>query len=107
MNEQGNVMSTISVVCGVLALFGHGCCCLPIISYIAPFIVIVLEILAIVTGFVARNQAAELGESDPLATLGLALGVIAVLMSLAYVVMFGGLIFAYILAILGIAVAGG
>lgn len=107
MNDGQNVMGTVSAVCGFLAVIGHGCCCLPIISYIAPFIVIVLEIVALATGFLARSQAAQLGESDLMATIGLLLAVIAILMSIGYVVLFGGAIFAYILLVFGLAISGG
>jgi len=106
MNDGQNTMGMISAVCGILAILGHGCCCLPIISYIAPFLVVVLEVVAIVTGMMARQQAAAQGGTDSLAMVGILTGSLAVLMSIGYVLIFGAAIVAYIAAIVGVVVLG-
>lgn len=106
MNDGQNTMGMISAVCGILAILGHGCCCLPIISYIAPFLVIILEMAAIITGVMARQQAAAQGGTDGLAMVGILSGSLAVLMSIGYVLLFGAAIFAYIAGIVAMVVLG-
>lgn len=97
MDDTGpSPLAIASLVCGVLALVGHGCCCLPIISYVAPFLVITFEMVALILGFVARSQAAEQGRSEPLAMAGIGLAIAAILMSLLYLMMMGGLFMAYL-----------
>jgi hypothetical protein len=93
MSEGGSgVLGTVSAVAGFLALVGHCACCIPIVNYIAPFLVILLEIVAIVTGFVARSQS---GGTDSMANVGLASGALAALTSLAFIAV-------YVLAIFGV-----
>ncbi len=99
-------MGMVSAVTGILAVLGHGCCCLPIVSYFAPFLVIILEIVSLITGVLARQQAAQNGETDGLAMVGLISGGIAVLMSIAYVLLFGSVIVGYLALIVGLGVSG-
>lgn len=106
MNDGQNAMGMVSAVCGILAVLGHGCCCVPIISSIAPFLVIALEIVAIVCGLLARKQAAAQGETDGRAMIGLVSGALAILMTITYVVVFGSAIVAYLLLVVGLVIAG-
>jgi hypothetical protein len=106
VNEGQNAMGMVSAVCGILAVLGHGCCCVPIVSSIAPFLVIALETAAIVCGVLARQQAAAKGETDGRAMIGLVSGGLAILMTLAYVLLMGSAVVAYLALVLGLAVAG-
>lgn len=97
MDDTGpSPLAIASAVCGALALVGHGCCCLPIISYIAPMVVVTLELVGLILGFVARSQAAQEGRSEPVALAGIGLSIAAILVSIVYVMMMGGLVMAYL-----------
>ena len=82
-DKPNNPLSIVSAIFGVLAILAHCGCCIPIVSYVAWFFVILFELVALVTGFVARSQAD--GEPDMMANVGLATGAVAVLMSIAYI----------------------
>lgn len=87
-----NPLAVMSLVAGVLALVGHCGCCIPIVSYVAPFFVVVLEVTGFVLGMVARSQAEE---PDPIATAGIATSVVAAVLSLAMVALMVGVILLY------------
>ncbi len=84
-----NPLAIVSLVAGILAILGHGCCCIPFVGAIFGILVLILEVVAIVTGFIARSKAEE-GQSEPLAMAGIAAGIVAVLMSIAYFALFFG-----------------
>jgi hypothetical protein len=78
-----NPLAVVSLVAGVLAIVGHVCCCC---STILGIPLILLELVAIITGFIANSQKEE-GESEPLALAGIATGIFAILMNIAYAVL--------------------
>ena len=77
------------------------CCCtfIPIVNYIAPFVLPVvslgLAIAAIVLGSKAMKQAKLNGEKDKFATIGLALGAVTVALAII------GLIIAVVVLVVG------
>jgi hypothetical protein len=74
MEQQTNTLAMISVGTGAAALLGSGCCCLPIASMIAQFLVPVLATTAIITGAIALQSVAEQGGGG-LAKTGIGLGI--------------------------------
>jgi len=106
MNEGQHPLGTVSAVTGVFATVGHGLCCLPFIGYIAPFVVLSLEAVSLITGFLAYRQAAARGETDAAAMVGLVSGGVAVLMTIAYVLLFSSLIFGYMALVFTLIVFG-
>ncbi len=76
-----------ALICGVLAIFAHGCCCIPLVVYIAPFIIFTLEYMAISNGREAMALADAEGKSDPMALGGVIAGGFALLMSLSWIAM--------------------
>lgn len=92
MEEKStNPIAIVSLVAGILAIVGHGCCCIPFIGSFFGILVVILEVVAIVTGFVANSQKEE-GTSEPLALAGIGTGIVAVLMSVAYFVLVFGVV---------------
>lgn len=87
MEEKSiNPLSIVSLVAGILAIVGHMCCCVPFIGVFFGILVMILEVVAIVTGFLARSQAEE-GQSDPLALAGIATGLGAAVISLIWILL--------------------
>jgi len=94
-----NNLAMASLVCGVLSLLGTGCCCIPILNYLAMALyplTFILMIVGIVTGFMGRSQAAQTGEGGQNATIGLAasFGALALLVAIVALqfFVFGGLV---------------
>lgn len=81
-----NPLSIVSLVAGILAILGHGCCCIPLIGVLFGLLVVLLEVVAIVTGVIANAQKEE-GQSEPLAIAGIATGAVAALMSIVFFVL--------------------
>ncbi len=114
MNGGQSSMGMISAVSGVLAVLGHGCCCMPFIGMFSAFLVIALEAVAIITGVLARKEAAAKGEIDGRARIGLVSGAIAILITVVYAVVIGSafvaylfMVVAYLFVAVGVAIAGG
>jgi hypothetical protein len=100
-----DTLGTVSAVCGVLSLLGTGCCCIPLINYIAMLVfplTMVLMIVGLVTGFMGRSNAAATGGNPQMANIGLGASIGAIVLFLAImalqIVLGGGLM---ILSILG------
>ena len=92
MEEKSlNPLSIVSLVAGILAIVGHGCCCIPFIGSFFGILVMILEVVAIITGVIANSQK-EPGTSEPLALAGIGTGVVAMLMSVAYFVLVFGVV---------------
>jgi hypothetical protein len=102
---QTNTLAIASLVFAMLAILGHGCCCLPIISYIAPFFVVAFEVLGLVLGLVAWSKR-DPERGEPMAMVGIVASVVAMLMSLAYLLLFGGVILAYMVAVVAMVASG-
>lgn len=87
MEEKSiNPLSVVSLVAGILAIVGHMCCCVPFIGVFFGILVMILEVVAIVTGFIARSQAEE-GQSEPLALAGIATGAGAAVISIIWILL--------------------
>lgn len=91
-----NVLATISAVLGVLSVLGSGCCCVPIVSYLAMVIVPMLALGAIVTGFVGRSQVENTGAGGTESLIGIVGGFVSMLLGvgLFLVSIFAGVGFA-------------
>ena len=102
MNSGSNTMAQVSVATGAASLLGSGCCCLPLVSYIAMAIVPPLAIAAIVTGVMAQSSAAEHGGGG-MAKLGIGLGIATFVLDIGMVALsvFMGVGFVSLIAILG------
>ena len=74
-----NTLATVSAVLGVLSVLGTMCCCVPLISYLAMVLVPLLSLGAIITGFVARGQAAQTGVGGTAANIGIAGGFVSMI----------------------------
>ncbi len=77
-----NAFAIASVVSGALTFLGSGCCCVPIVSLVAGFVVPVLGLVAVITGILGMMQAAETGSGRGLSIAGIGLGVVGVLVAL-------------------------
>ena len=76
MEGENNPFGIISIVTGVLALLGQGCCCVPLISILALLaypLTIILFITSVATGIVGIMRARSSGESVALPAAGLAI----------------------------------
>jgi len=80
-----------SVVLGSVALFGHVCCCIPIVSYAADFLIPLCEIGAIIVGLMALQEAKQLNEDPTMAKVGIGLGGAAICVSLMFIVFVFGI----------------
>ena len=86
MDGTPNQAATISVVTGGLAFVGNGCCCIPIISYLAAVVVPALAVVAIVTGGLGLSAASTGdGEGRGAAMVGMSLGILTLLMDIGMV----------------------
>ncbi len=106
MEEKSlNPLSVVSLVSGILALLSNiPCCCVgtctPLLSFLVGIVIVFLGVVAIATGFIANSQKED-GESEPLALAGIALGGVAIAISLVFAVLaFGGMALAFVVAIL-------
>jgi len=100
MNDSNsNPMAIASIVLGMLALLANmswlGSCCCSFLGCGGGAIVLVLAIAAIGAGFMGRNAAVAANESPALATIGLALGGVALALDLV------GFVFTFGLFVLG------
>ncbi len=98
---QGNPFAAVSLGAGILSMVGNGCCCIPIVNYLAIFaypLTFLLMVAALVTGVLGVLRARQNGEGMPLAIVGLVtagVGIVLFSMELAL----GGL--AMVLVLLG------
>ena len=96
-------LGAVSVVLGSIALVGHICCCIPIVSYAADFLIPLLEVATLVTGVMAYQEAKASGEDATLPMVGIGLGIGAVCVTLLYLLVVLGLMAAILLFVGGAA----
>jgi uncharacterized protein DUF4190 len=90
-----NTLAVVSLVAGIASFFGH------VIPFVGGF---TLALIAIITGFMARNQIRQTGEGGSgLATAGIVIGFIHLALLAAVFVFFFGFVIAILTAIFGAA----
>ena len=72
-------LAIVSLICGILGIPLLVCCGIGVFGSIA----------AIITGFLGRKQASERGVSPTMATIGLILGIVGVVLTIIWWVAFG------------------
>lgn len=90
-----NTIATVSAGLGVAALLGTGCCCVPLVNYLAYLAVPVLALAAVVTGIVGMSQANTSGVGKSQAMVGIGAGAGSIVVGIGMVVvsaiLYGGL----------------
>ena len=69
------ILGTISVVASVIGLIGQGCCCVPIISYLAMMVVPMAILVGIGTGIAGLVVSEPYEQGRTTSKFGLALGI--------------------------------
>jgi hypothetical protein len=81
-NAQPNTIATVSAVLGGLSFVGSGCCCVPLLNYIAMILVPLLATAAIVTGIIGRSKVAETGSGGTASLVGIVGGAMTFLVAI-------------------------
>ena len=93
-----NQMAMASLVCGGVSIASSICCCVPLISIVAVFVVPTLGLAAIVTGVLglqAANKMGGTGKTESIVGIVLgSFGVAAGLISVVMLIVYGGLMLA-------------
>jgi hypothetical protein len=90
---QTNTLAVVSLLCGIGSFVAH------IIPLVGPFTV---ALVAVITGYMARNQIRETGESGmSMATVGMVLGIAQIIFTVSVYVLFFLAIFAFGLTVFG------
>lgn len=98
-SAPNNSLALVSVITGALSYLGH---VVPIVGGST------LAIVAIVTGYMARNQIKETGESGmTMAKVGMILGIVNLALTALIVLFFILLIFVFGIGLFGIAARNG
>jgi hypothetical protein len=98
MAPPNNTLAVVSLVAGILSIFGH------IVPFLGGF---TLALIAIIAGHVARNQIKQTGEGGSgLATAGIVIGYVHIAILALIFVFFFGVVIAILTAVFGVISAG-
>jgi hypothetical protein len=82
--QTGSSLGPAALVCGILGLLGGA---IPVVQYFT----FILSILAIAFGSSARKKAKQTGQPDGMATAGMVLGIIALILTIIMILLFIGI----------------
>ena len=87
--NEPNTLAYVSLGFGVTSFASVACCCVPVVGgVVAPAIMFVFGLTAIITGVFGRRKATEIGRGQTEATAGIVLGSIWVFAAIVSVVLF-------------------
>jgi hypothetical protein len=89
--SEARTFGIVSLVLGIVSILSVGCCCIPIVSYLAMLLVPILAIATIITSGVALSAARAEGENQVPAIAGLVMGILTPIIGICgFGLMIGG-----------------